>query len=458
MEFEKRIEDYIQRHSLLSPGNSVVVGLSGGADSVALLAVLSALGYKCIAAHCNFNLRGKESLRDREHAIEVAGKLASEYQVIDFDTEAYRRGTGESIEMACRSLRYRWFEQLRVRYNAVAIAVGHHREDNVETALLNMLRGTGIAGMAGIAPKSGLIVRPLLEATRSEICQYLRQRALLWVDDSSNASNDYKRNRLRNIILPAVAREFGPESMSTLAVSVDNVRHNYDLYRTLVTETLATFGDASRLDIAAMLERYGRDNGTMLLIEYLRPLGFAADVAYNVITAVTRGHTGLYFSGIQGNTATLDRGILTLGNEIAQPNGDMVAEVRLGTTGKTDVPKADTEAGIHIEIEEHDVADFVRPRRPDASILYLDASVSDGTPLTLRHWRHGDRIQPFGARFTTLVSDIFSDAKLSAEQKRRTLLLCHGDTVLWVVGHKTSAHYPVTAKTRRYFKLQVFKN
>ena len=267
MEFEKKIEGYIRRHSLLTPGDCVVVGLSGGADSVALLAVLSALGYKCIAAHCNFNLRGDESLRDRDHAIAIADNLAAESRVIDFDTEAYRQGTGESIEIACRSLRYRWFEQLRVRHNAVAIAVGHHREDNVETAMLNMLRGTGIAGMAGIAPKSGHIVRPLLEVTRPEICRYLQQRGLHWVDDSSNASNDYKRNRLRNVVLPTVAREFGPESMASLAASVGNVRQNYELYRTLVDDALAVFGDASRLDVTALLKRYGHDNGTMLLVE-----------------------------------------------------------------------------------------------------------------------------------------------------------------------------------------------
>ncbi len=451
MEFEKKIAAYIQRHSLLSPDDRIIVGLSGGADSVALLAVLSALSYKCIAAHCNFNLRGAESLRDREHATEIADKLASEYQVIDFNTEAYRRGTGQSIEMACRSLRYRWFEQLRVQYNAAAIAVGHHREDNVETAMLNMLRGTGIAGMAGIAPKSGHVVRPLLDVTRSEICRYLQQRCLQWVDDSSNASNDYKRNRLRNIVLPTIAREFGSKSMDTLAVSVSNVRRNYDLYRTLVTDALAAFGDASRLDVTALLERYGHDNGTMLLIEYLRPRGFAADVAYNIATAVTSGHTGLQFVGIQGNTIRLDRGILTPGSDMAQPDDDTIAEVRLGATDKLEA----TEAGIHLIITEHDVADFVRPRRPDASVLYLDAAIiSDDIPLTLRHWRHGDRIQPFGARFTTLVSDIFSDAKLSAEQKRDTLLLCHGDTILWVIGLKTSAHFAVTPKTRRYFRLQ----
>lgn len=451
MEFEKKIEGYIRRHSLLTPGDCVVVGLSGGADSVALLAVLSALGYKCIAAHCNFNLRGDESLRDRDHAIAIADNLAAESRVIDFDTEAYRQGTGESIEMACRSLRYRWFEQLRVLHNAVAIAVGHHREDNVETAMLNMLRGTGIAGMAGIAPKSGHIVRPLLEVTRPEICRYLQQRGLHWVDDSSNASNDYKRNRLRNVVLPTVAREFGPESMASLAASVGNVRQNYELYRTLVDDALAVFGDASRLDVTALLKRYGHDNGTMLLVEYLRPHGFVADVAYNIVTAVTQRHTGLQFIGTQKNTAMLDRGILTIGGANPQPEGDTVAEIHPNRISTVDVPQV----GISISIEEHDAADFIRPRRPDASVLYLDAAItSDDTPLTLRHWRHGDRIKPFGAPFTTLVSDIFSDAKLSANEKQRVLLLCHGDTILWVVGLKNSSHYPVTNQTQRYFRLK----
>ncbi len=455
MDFEKKIEGYIRSHSLLSPGDSVVVGLSGGADSVALLAVLSALGYRCIATHCNFNLRGSESMRDRKHAIAIAASLATESRVIDFDTEEYRQGTGESIEMACRSLRYQWFEQLRDASGVSAIAVGHHREDNVETAMLNMLRGTGIAGMAGIAPKAGHIVRPLLDVTRQEICQYLQQRGLRWVDDSSNASNDYKRNRLRNVVLPTVAREFGPGAMSSLAASVCNVRQNYGLYKALVADTLASFGDAARLDVAALLERYGRDNGTMLLAEYLRPLGFVADVAHNIAAAVTSGHTGLRFVGTQESAAMLDRGILTIGDAAPSGDGCIVAEVRLGTTEEVCVPGT----RLRIRIEEHDAADFVRPKRPDASVLYLDAAIADtGGPLVLRHWRHGDRIQPFGARFTTLVSDIFSDAKLSMDEKRKTLLLCRGETVLWVAGLKTSAHYPVSAKTYRYFRLQLLKD
>lgn len=445
MDFEKSVANYIRRHVLIESGARVLVGVSGGADSVALLAVLSALGYDCVAAHCNFNLRGEESLRDRAHAVDVASRLAGEYYVTDFDTEAYRRGSGESVEMACRTLRYRWFEDLCREHHIDCIAVGHHCEDNVETALLNMLRGSGIAGVAGIAPRNGRVVRPLLGMTREQICDYLRQRGLTWVDDSSNASNDYKRNRLRNVVLPMIAHEFPPRAMDRLVATVANVRENYELYRRLVDDALSAFVTGNALDVNALCGRYDAANARMLLVEYLRPYGFDADVARNVLAAVGRGHTGLRFVGTQDYEAALDRGILVV-DKALPADDERRYEVRLD---------ADIVAPIAIRVERHAIGDFVRPKGRDASVLYLDAAVlQSDTPLTLRRWRSGDRIKPFGAGFTTLVSDIFSDAKLSREAKRRVWLLCQGDKVLWVIGYKASAHYPVTAATTEYLRLE----
>ena len=208
MNLTEKVKDAIERQGLLRPQGRVVVAVSGGADSVALLSVLLELGYDCLAAHCNFGLRGAESVRDMRHVESLADRLGVDLCVRDFDVAARRADTGESVEMACRELRYEWFYELVDRERAQAIAVGHHAEDQLETLFLNLLRGTGITGLRGMRPRNGHVVRPMLECTRAEIEDYLHTRGLDWVTDSTNASDDFTRNRLRNRLLPLVDELF----------------------------------------------------------------------------------------------------------------------------------------------------------------------------------------------------------------------------------------------------------
>ena len=174
---------YIEKYRLLSEDRPVLVGLSGGADSVALLGVLVRLGYPCIALHCNFHLRGEESDRDEAFACEFAESLEVPFHKIDFDTISYAGERHLSIEMAARELRYAWFEEMRERLGGQATAVAHHRDDNVETVLMNLIRGTGIRGMSGIRPRNGFIVRPLLCVSREDILAGWRIKAtpIWWI-------------------------------------------------------------------------------------------------------------------------------------------------------------------------------------------------------------------------------------------------------------------------------------
>lgn len=160
------VRAYIEKYRLLTENRPVLVGVSGGADSIALLTILVESGYSCIAAHCNFHLRGDESLRDEQFVREYARKLDVPFLMSDFDTRKYAVGRHLSIEMAARELRYNWFEEQRVATGAQAVAVAHHRDDSVETLLMNLVRGTGIRGMSGIRPKNGFVVRPLLAVSR----------------------------------------------------------------------------------------------------------------------------------------------------------------------------------------------------------------------------------------------------------------------------------------------------
>ena len=187
----ERVRQYIARHIPLSYQHLVLVGLSGGADSVALLSILTELGYRCEACHCNFGLRGEESLRDRRFAENVAAELGVPFREVAFDTLAYAETNKVSVEMACRELRYAWFEQQRREAGAAYVAVAHHRDDSIETMLLNLIRGTGIAGLTGIQPVNGSVIRPLLSLSRAEIESYLFDAHLSFVVDSTNRETLY---------------------------------------------------------------------------------------------------------------------------------------------------------------------------------------------------------------------------------------------------------------------------
>ena len=200
--FHWNIQKYIEEKQLFTLHDKVLVALSGGADSVALLRVLLVLGYHCEAAHCNFHLRGEESDRDERFVNELCKGLGVALHVTHFDTVTYASRHHVSIEMAAREMRYDWFEQLRKERGGAVIAVAHHRDDSGETFLLNLIRGAGINGLKGISPHNGCIVRPLLEVSRQDILDYLRCLGHGYATDSTNLQDEYIRNKIRLNILP----------------------------------------------------------------------------------------------------------------------------------------------------------------------------------------------------------------------------------------------------------------
>ena len=193
---QQRVTKYIEKEHLFSPDDKILIALSGGADSVALLYILHTAGYHCEAAHCNFHLRGKESDRDELFVRQLCERMEIHLHTIDFNTTQYATEKHISIEMAARELRYQWFEKIRKEYQADVIAVAHHQDDSIETILLNLIRGTGITGLLGIRPRNGAIVRPLLCINREEIIRYLQNIGQDYVTDSTNLEDEYTRNKI----------------------------------------------------------------------------------------------------------------------------------------------------------------------------------------------------------------------------------------------------------------------
>ncbi len=419
-DFIGRVASDISRRGLLAPGARVIVGFSGGADSVALLAALVALGYDCVAAHMNYGLRGPESLRDEDHARAVASALGVPFccRRVDMDRETCR---GESLEMACRRLRYDWFDSLCRDRSASAVVVAHHREDSLETFFINAIRGSGVAGLCGIRPVSGRVVRPLLGFTRPEIEAFLKDSGLRWVDDSSNATDDYKRNRVRHHVLPALAA-VDPHALDGVAVSMELAADDAALLRSLVSREACRYFSGDELDVRRLVADHG-DVAPSLLSAIMRPRGL--NRAQTDLIAAAASLPGLRrFDG----GWVLDDGVLRPAASSAP------AQV---VSGPLDA--------LGLKVKEMPVSDF-HPVKGDSSVLWLDASVLEGDPVfTLRPWVLSDRIEPFGMRRgSRLVSDIIHDARIPADRRSDVRVLERDGVILWVVGLRASRHFAVT--------------
>lgn len=420
-EFERKIRDFCSPFE----ADKVIVGLSGGADSVCLLASLVSAGCDCIAAHCNFNLRGKESERDQLHSRMIAEELGVEFISIKFDVQEYISSHKCSLETACRELRYAWFQELCDTTGAKWIAVGHHKEDNNETFMLNLMRGTGIRGLRGMRPVNGNIIRPLLHFSRAEIELYLEQKGLPYIYDSSNSVDDVARNKIRNIILPAL-RECFPNSDNSINNTVSNLFSTEAFINEMMAEEKKIWDKDGVIDIA-LLDK-SRESAGFILFELLNEKGFNASQSKEILESVRSGASGKLFLNKQGERFTLDRGKLVL---IPDAADDIDVEYMV-------IPRSEFTPGIRQEIE------------------FFDIDILEGTPLSVRKWQIGDRMKPFGMKKgSKLVSDILRDAGYSLLDKENTRLLVKGDVILWVIGLRRSAHYPVRENADKILKVSV---
>ena len=284
------VRQQIKQQQLLQAGDKVIVGFSGGADSVALLHMLHALGYDCTAAHCNFQLRGEASNEDARFAEKWCADRNITFRTITFNTEQYAREQKISIEMAARNLRYNWFEQLRQELQADAIAVAHHRDDSVETVLLNLSRGTGISGLRGILPRNGRVVRPLLSISRQQVEDYLAEQKMDYRTDHTNLEPIYRRNHLRLTVLPEL-QKVNPSVHEAIARTADNLAATEKVYRHAINLSIDRVVTDNRADITKLKQEI---SPAALLYEWLTPKGFSASTIDDVAQALD-GESGRQF-------------------------------------------------------------------------------------------------------------------------------------------------------------------
>jgi len=416
-----KVEKYINKYKLLNPSELYIVALSGGADSVALLLLLKNAYFNVHAAHCNFHLRGEESDRDEAFCVGLCKELGVELHRAHFDTREYAELHKVSIEMAARELRYKWFEQLREDIGAAGVCVAHHRDDSVETVLLNLVRGTGLRGLTGIQPRNGSILRPLLCVSRAEIEAFLAEKGQEYVTDSTNLEADVQRNIVRLEVLPLL-RRLNP----AVAENIQRTAENLAEAQQVLNVTIANINSSKILELSK-LEKSG--SSEYLAFEWLKKYGFNGDQVRQILDA----ETGRIVSSATGYDVLKDRGRL-----IVEPALQPFKSMRI------------PEEGTYILDEK---TRFSVRKKPvyvskEANIATLDAA-KVSFPLTIRRVEDGDWMQPYGMKGRKLLSDLMTDLKMTVFEKRRRLVVVDNQgIVVWLVGLRTDQRVAVGDHTK----------
>lgn len=431
----------VSEHQLLSPQRPTIVALSGGADSVALLLLLVQEGFPVVAAHCNFHLRGEESDRDERFVRELCHSYDIPLHIRHFDTSASAKEEGISIEMAARRLRYAFFEELRTTLGAEAIAVAHHRDDNNETLLLNLVRGTGLRGLSGMKWKNGHIVRPLLGVSRQEIVAFLKEKEQPYVTDSTNAETLYKRNKIRHELLPLLC-ELNPAIDEALSTTIEHLAEAELLYderiKTYYAEgLLQSTPEGFCIDLNQLKSSTAPST---LLHEALKDYGFNPATVADIYAHLD-AQSGTLFEGAdhlavihQGRLHVERRPVafpeteLPLSGEVQLPDGRRLCVRRCLRSELTEIPRS-------------------------ANTACLDADRLCGG-LRCRRPAEGERFKPFGMKGSKLVSDYLTDRKRSRLEKMKALAVCDEQGIVWLVNERPSADHAVTPETQHVLLLE----
>lgn len=434
------------RQGLLAAGLSpddkprLLVAVSGGADSVCLLRALLMLGCDCVVAHCNFHLRSEESNRDEQFVRQLCQRLEVELHVRDFDVEA-EKSHGESVEMACRRIRYNWFRCLCDDLRCDYVAIAHHADDNVETFFLNLLRGTGSRGLTGMKATGAdsRVLRPMLDITRDEIVQWLAQIGQDYVIDSTNLANDFRRNSLRNVVMPVLEKQFpgAADRVHDTMRHLADERQLLDYLLGLYEEEVCVFDEHSGESRICKSKLLMAPQPGMLLYAMIGCHGFNRAQCEQAVQAAV----GAKFYA-SSKTLTIEREFIVI-----SAVGDIDSEKFLVRWDRLE----DLPVALKISTDN---TPFEPAIVDGKSVVAFNNEVMKCSQFVLRHWRQGDRFRPFGMKGTKLVSDLFVDLKLTQAQKNAAWLLEADGTIVWVIGYRAAHEFVVTPGATDYVLLQ----
>jgi tRNA(Ile)-lysidine synthase len=441
---EQAFLGFINDNQLLNFSERTLLAVSGGLDSVAMAELFHRTNYPFAIAHVNFGLRGAESDADAVFVQNKAEQYGVPFHLVRFDTQSEAASRGISIQMAARELRYNWFAALCQQYNYSSVATAHHQNDVLETVLLNLTRGTGLAGLHGILPKQPGIIRPLLFATREQLVDYVTQEQLPYREDQSNAEDKYARNRIRHQVTPvltALNAGFWP----TFARTVDRFRAADALVQRELSQSWQAISHQENEQILVSIERLtALPEPAFRLGEWLKPFGFTTDQVANIIRALT-SPAGQVF---RSNT-----------HQLTHERSSLVLEPLRSTTPValtlTDWPMDRLTLSEMYQLES-EVSEKEQEFTPtaDANVAWLDAD-KVCFPLTIRTWQQGDRFRPLNLKGSKLVSNLLNDLKVNQREREQCLVLLSAGEIVWVMGYRIAHKFRITDATTKKLRLRI---
>ncbi|MBO7307844.1 MAG: tRNA lysidine(34) synthetase TilS [Alistipes sp.] len=437
-EFEK----YVAENELFTHNDKLLLTVSGGVDSMVLMSLTAAAGYKFGVAHCNFQLRGKESDEDEELVEHEAKRLGVEFFNKRFDTTAEMERTGESMEMAARRLRYQWFRELCDEHGYTVIAIAHHINDSIETFFINMLRGTGLRGLTGITNHVGRIVRPLMFTNRKDIHDYAVAHRIPFREDSSNRSTKYLRNKVRIGLIPML-KEITPQFTTIMRRNVSRLSQAQDFITSAMSiikrDVIEHSGDIHTIKVQNINDSLPRN---FVIYEILSSeYGFKGDVVDALCHALDNQSTGRRFYAREW-VAVVDRGNIVVSPVSEDDDCEVMVE---RNTLRSYV-------GGSVLYYQHCDIDFIDTLDLGENVALIDADKLK-YPLHLRRWHEGDWFQPLGMSGRKKISDYLIDKKVSMAEKSRQFVLVSGDDIVWVVGRRLDDRFAITKRTERVLKV-----
>jgi tRNA(Ile)-lysidine synthase len=441
-----RFKNYISEHQLFDEHDLILLAVSGGIDSMVMAELFHRAGYNFSIAHCNFGLRGAESNQDEKFVASMCEAYGVKLFVKNFKTREYAGFNKVSVQMAARTLRYEWFDELLESEGFKVIATAHHLDDQIETLFINILRGTGISGLHGILPNRKKIVHPMMFAYRRNIEEFSSDEAIGFREDSSNRSTKYVRNKLRHDLMPILS-EINPDFRKTITSTIERIResemlldHYFETIRQLVEkrEEGLTSIDISQLLKFKPCEAY--------LYELLQPFDFSRNVTADITAGLNEMSGKQYFSPT--HRLIKDREVLLitpLGPAGAQPADEVLIEE--GTTElRTPLQLKFSIISNHPDLKIN----------KSGSVAMLDAGKITW-PLRLRKWKEGDSFVPYGMSNNKKLSDFFIDNKFSIVEKENAWLLISGNEIIWLIGHRIGNAYRITDKTASILHIEVME-
>lgn len=437
-----RFLNHINKNQLGNAESKTLLAVSGGIDSACMARLYHEAGFNFAIAHCNFQLRGKESDGDQKFVENLASQFGCELFIQKFDTLSFCKENGVSVQMGARELRYNWFQKISDKNNFHTIAIAHNRNDIAETMLINLIRGTGLKGLTGIKAKMGKIVRPLLFASREEITTYAKAQDVAYREDSSNKDTKYHRNLIRKKILPLM-QKINPSLIDTLIQEADIFNSSYQAYR----------NEIENIRMAITIEE---SPSVKLSIAKIQSLSMSAPILYDLLTPYdfTYSDAEDIMNGLNGESGKKfqsDKYVL-----IKDRNSLIIEAINKTDANREyyigeDILKI--REPIHLDfIKQVQKKSFIIPRTKNVVALDFDKLKY---PLKLRHWKEGDSFIPFGMKGKKKLSDFFTNQKINILDKKKIWLLLSGNDIVWIVNWQIDERYKITSETKNILSISL---